>query len=246
MCIRDSLCGAQLIVEGTSVPISGNTGTSFRITTPAHPVGSISATLSAYGGSVNRSNAFTYTAGFTDDGTTPGADGNSSNGAVASKGGNGNDTSAGQSTTAAGETVAAAPMGVELYLQTVAVRADAQVACDDAAGARNEAASEFVGPLVNEQASASDHAVNGTSVSKIADADTVADIAEAIDLDHNGVADMCQLRAGDFDLNGMIDERDMSIILNMINTEPIMGIGDMDGNGEIDSADISVILLRMN
>ena len=57
---------------------------------------------------------------------------------------------------------------------------------------------------------------------------------------------MCQLRAGDFDLNGMIDERDMSILLNMINTKPVLGIGDMDGNGEIDSADISVILLRMN
>ena len=60
------------------------------------------------------------------------------------------------------------------------------------------------------------------------------------------MADICQLRAGDFDLNGMIDERDMSVLLNMMNTEPVLGIGDMDGNGVIDSADIGALMLQMN
>ena len=66
-----------------------------------------------------------------------------------------------------------------------------------------------------------------------------------IDLDDNGVADICQLRAGDLDLNGVIDQSDMSVLLNMLNTEPVLGIGDMDGNGVIDSTDIGV-LLQMN
>jgi hypothetical protein len=54
------------------------------------------------------------------------------------------------------------------------------------------------------------------------------------------------LRAGDFDLNGVIDEHDMAILLDMINTEPVLGIGDMDGNGKIDAGDISLLLLQMN
>ena len=236
--------------------------TSITAQTPAGTVGAKDVVVTTPGGTATKSSAFTYYTRF-DGGNTPGAAGSESGNCDVIASGNGNDAntnasnnrdnvsgSGANTSTAKGTTTsdieAAAPMGVELYLQTVALRADAQVACDDAAGVRNESASEFVGPLVNEQASASDHAVNGTSVPKIADADTVADIAEAIDLDHNGVADMCQLRGGDFDLNGVIDDRDMSIILNMINTEPIMGIGDMDANGEIDSADISVILLRMN
>ena len=43
----------------------------------------------------------------------------------------------------------------------------------------------------------------------------------------------------------MIDERDMAILLNMMNTELVLGIGDMDGNGEIDAGDISLLLLQM-
>ena len=58
-------------------------------------------------------------------------------------------------------------------------------------------------------------------------------------------ADICQLRDGDLDLNGVIDERDMAILLNMMNTELVLGIGDMDGNGEIDAGDISLLLLQM-
>ena len=57
---------------------------------------------------------------------------------------------------------------------------------------------------------------------------------------------MCQLRGGDFDLNGMIDERDMSVLLNMMNTEPVLGIGDMDCNGVIDSGDVGALMLQMN
>ena len=60
------------------------------------------------------------------------------------------------------------------------------------------------------------------------------------------MADICQLRSGDLDLNGMIDERDMSILLNMIGLDPVFGIGDMDGNGVLDAADVGMILNQLH
>ena len=226
--------------------------------------------MTTVGGTATKTGGFTYTAGFTDDGNTPGSNGNSSGDAVARKGGNGNDTSAGQSTTAAGETVATAPMGIELYLQTVALRADAETDCninsDAFAGAdlgdtfsgavdstqthsQTASRSETIGECVSSISSASTTNTSGatTSTGPVTQTDSVNNdaFAQFIDLDHNGVADMCQLRGGDLDLNGLIDDRDMSILLNMINTKPVLGIGDMDGNGVLDAPDVGVLLLRM-
>ena len=229
-------------VAATSVVVVSATSITAR--TPAGTIGAKSVAVTTAGGPATKASAFTYTAGFTDDGTTPGVNGNSSGDAVASKSGNGNDTSAGQSTSAA-ESEAAAPMGVELYLQTVALHADAHVVCHDAADATNEIASDFVGPLVSEQVSESNNALLDTSVALSVDANTVAEISAAIDLDHNGVADICQLRGGDLDLDGAITQRDMSILLNMIGLEPVFGIGDMDGNGVLDAADVGMILNQL-
>jgi len=38
----------------------------------------------------------------------------------------------------------------------------------------------------------------------------------------------------------------MSVLLNMMNTEPVLGIGDMDGNGVVDSGDVGALMLQMN
>ena len=104
----------------------------------------------------------------------------------------------------------------------------------------------MVGSPLNEQTSVSDPAVADTIIPTSVDANDATSNAVAIDLDHNGVADICQLRAGDFDLNSVIDEHDMAILLGMIDTDPVLGIGDMDGNGKIDAGDISLLLLQMN
>ena len=126
-------------------------------------------------------------------------------------------------------------MGIALYLQTVALRADAATDC-------NINSDAFAGADLGDTFSGAT-----TSTGPVTQTDSVnaATFAQFIDLDHNGVADMCQLRAGDFDLNGVIDERDMSILLNMIGLEPVLGIGDMDGNGVLDAPDVGVLLLRM-
>jgi len=210
-----NLTGASSVkvngVAATSVKVMS--ATSITAKTPSGTAGAKSVTVTTVGGTATKTSGFTYTASFAGDAIAGGN--NSGGGVFAGRMNKPNDTSAGQfATSAAEEAVALAPMGIQLYLQTIITQPDADVDC------------------VNTQSSDAPDATTGTMA--------------AIDLDHNGEADICQLRRGDLDLNGVIDDRDMSILLHMIGTEPLHGIGDLDGNGEIDSADISLILLQMN
>ena len=213
-----NLNGATVKVNGvaaTSVVVVS--ATSITAKTPAGTVGAKAVAVTTAGGTVTKANAFTYTSSFTGDETDSSGSGTGGDGRATTTKANGTDASAAQATNnPAAETIVAAPMGVELYLQTISQQADARVVCDD------------------------------TSATTSVDAMGSTGNAVTIDLDHNGEADICQLRGGDLDLNGVIDERDMTNLLNMINVEPVLGIGDLDGNGVIDSADISVLLLRMN
>ena len=166
-----------------------------------------------------KASGFTYTASFAGDEIAGGN--NNGGGVVAGKVNKASDTTAGQlATNAEDETVAAAPMGVQLYLQTIITQPDADVDC------------------ANTQSSDAPDAPDAT--------DTSAGTVTAIDLDLNGEADICQLRGGDLDLNGVIDDGDMGILLDMIGVEPLHGIGDMDANGAIDSADMGLLLLKVN
>ena len=70
--------------------------------------------------------------------------------------------------------------------------------------------------------------------------------ASNIDLDGNGVPDLCQMRCGDLDLSGSIDEGDLALLLTMIGTEPVLGLGDLDSDAVIDEADTSLLLQRMS
>ena len=198
-------------VAATSVVVVSATSITAR--TPAGTVGAKSVTVTTVGGTATKTSGFTYTASFAGDEITDGN--NNGGGVVAGKLNKPNDTTAGQlGTNAAAETVAAAPMGVQLYLQTIITQPDADVDC------------------ANTQSSDAPDATAGT--------------VTAIDLDLNGEADICQLRGGDLDLNGVIDNIDMGILLDMIGVEPLHGIGDMDANGVIDSADMGLLLLKMN
>jgi len=68
--------------------------------------------------------------------------------------------------------------------------------------------------------------------------------AGAIDLDHNDVPDLCQMRCGDLDLSGAIDEGDLALIMIMIGTDPTLSVGDFDGDGVIGETDVAALLLR--
>ena len=185
--------------------------TSITAKTPKGTAGAKSVTVTTAGGTATKAGGFTYTAGDKIAGGN-----NNRGGVVADKMKKTNDTSEGQlATSAAEETVAAAPMGVQLYLQTIITQPDADVDC------ANTQSSDANAP------------------------DTTAGTTAAIDLDLNGEADICQLRRGDLDLNGVIDDSDMGILLDMIGVEPLDGIGDLDGNGVIDSADMRLLLLKV-
>ena len=201
----------------TSVQVNGVAATSMVVVsatsitarTPAGTVGAKSVTVTTIGGTATNASGFTYTASFA-------GGNNNGGGVVAGKMKKPNDTSDGQlAPSAAEETVVAAPMGVQLYLQTIITQPDADVDC------ANTQSSDANAP------------------------DTTAGTTATIDLDHNGEADICQLRGGDLDLNGVIDDSDMSILLEMIGVEPLHGIGDMDANGVIDSIDMGLLLLKV-
>ena len=110
-----------------------------------------------------------------------------------------------------------APMGIERYLQVIAISPDAAVSC---AGDTDETTHDAPSPE------------DGSQVS-------------FIDLDGNLEPDLCQLRAGDLDLNGTIDHGDIAALLTMIGSEPQLGIGDLDGDGVIDAADIAALSARV-
>ena len=67
-----------------------------------------------------------------------------------------------------------------------------------------------------------------------------------IDLDQNGEPDLCQLRRGDLDLNGRLDEADLALLLTMIGEEPVLGFGDLNGDGMIDAGDAQALSQRMD
>jgi len=106
-----------------------------------------------------------------------------------------------------------APMGVQRYLQVITIRSEGDVPCDTAS----------------------------TAGSSAVDA-TPQEAVDPIDLDQNGEADLCQLRRGDLDLNGTVDQDDATLLMQLVGSDPVLGIGDLDGDGSIDSADIAVLL----
>ena len=223
-----NLTGATSVkVGGTSATVLTNTGTIVTANTPAGTAGLKSISVTTVGGTTTMVNAFTYVAFFTSDETDSDNNTNDGGSVVAGKNNKGNDTSAGQSATrAATDDVASAHIGVALYLQTVAQYGDTQTLCDELA--TNGTSSAMLATTLNETSDI-----------------TVDTEPQPIDLDHNGEADICQLRRGDLDLDGSITELDIAILLDMVDSQPTLGIGDLDGNDVVDSADISMMLLLM-
>jgi hypothetical protein len=119
-------------------------------------------------------------------------------------------------------------MGVERYLQVVAVTKDAAVAC---ATVMTEATE-----LLPDASQAED----GTETPSAQPPEEPS----FIDLDQNGEADLCQLRRGDLDLDGTINEGDLALLLTMLGETPVMGFGDLNDDGVIDSTDVAELTAR--
>ena len=222
--------------------------TSITAKTPAGTVGANSVSVTTAGGTATKINAFTYTSSFTGDGTDSSGSGKSGDGRATTSKGNGTDASEAQATTnPVVEDVVVAPMGAELYLQTIAIHPDTEVNCIERSTYPTDDSNGYFGPAVNDPFSANSRAALGTQ-RKLNEVDVVGPddaLVQPIDLDFNGEPDICQLRRGDLDLNDIIDERDLTILLNMIDTVPVLGIGDIDANGVFDAGDISLLLMQM-
>jgi fibronectin type 3 domain-containing protein len=132
------------------------------------------------------------------------------------------------STEAVTEEAEIAPMGVQRYLQVIAIRRDAAQACDAEADAQTTPGDTTEG-----------EATDGENTDP-------TDAPAIIDLDQNGEPDLCQLRRGDLDLNGRMDEADLALLLTMIGEEPVLGFGDLNGDGVIDGGDVQVLSERMD
>ena len=124
-------------------------------------------------------------------------------------------------TEAATEEPEIAPMGVQRYLQVIAITRDATQACDVAGDA-------------TEGETTDGESTDPTNAPAI------------IDLDQNGEPDLCQLRRGDLDLNGRMDEADLALLLTMIGEEPVLGFGDLNGDCMIDGSDVQALSQRMD
>ena len=126
------------------------------------------------------------------------------------------------------ETEDPAPMGVQRYLQVVAVIKDAAVACTT---------------VTNEATELPPDATQAEDGSESASAQPPVE-PSFIDLDQNGEPDLCQLRRGDLDLNGTINEGDLALLLTMLGEAPVMGFGDLNDDGVIDATDVAELTAR--
>jgi hypothetical protein len=68
---------------------------------------------------------------------------------------------------------------------------------------------------------------------------------ELVDVDQDGVADLCQLRCGDLNMDGSIDFGDMSLLTGMYGLKPVLGVGDLDDDGDIDVDDLRMLMDRI-
>jgi hypothetical protein len=70
-------------------------------------------------------------------------------------------------------------------------------------------------------------------------------VPDEMDSDGNGVSDLCQMRCGDLDLDGVIDFSDLAVLTGMYGLKPALGVGDLDGDGEIGNSDAALLMERI-
>jgi fibronectin type 3 domain-containing protein len=124
------------------------------------------------------------------------------------------------------------PMGLERYLALVSVEPDASgIECDMFTDAEDDAADDLEGAT--------------TTTPPEDESRDVGPSLPWIDMDDNGVPDLCQLRRGDLDLNGQVDSADMAALLLLVGTQSEFGIGDLIPDGVIDALDVSELARRL-
>jgi len=187
----------------------------------------LTATVTNAAGSATRSNGFTYTATFT--GGMPTGNGTS----PSSKQGSVEVASTGGSQTRPPD-APKPPANVHEYLRLITTRVDSP--CDCSMRTPYETAESTVASEVGDGA-----ATETLSEQDAEDGHT----PDSIDLDANGEPDICQLRRGDLNLDGMVSDLDLPLLMDLLHTTPLQGIGDLDASGDIDYADLAMLLVAV-
>jgi hypothetical protein len=105
---------------------------------------------------------------------------------------------------------------------------------------KTEAACEDEAPLKEELEiwTAITTDCNGNGISDASDIS-----AGAMDADGDGVPDSCEFAIGDLNLNGVIDQQDLSILLGWWGiANPLYG--DLNGDNKVDGTDMGIMLGR--
>jgi hypothetical protein len=138
------------------------------------------------------------------------------------KSGNDSDGGYDPNSTVAGNTEPLlAPMGVARYLSAVSVMPDGNVVCGTA-------------PLPDTKVQSGD----GSAANPESGDGEFTDGDSFIDVNGDGLPDLCQLRNGDLDLDGSVGQSDLAVLLTMLGEEPMYGIGDLDQDGMITIGDV--------
>jgi len=159
-------------------------------------------------------------------------------GNTTSKGSSGDENTGPNSSQGNDDVITLAAMGVQRYLQVIALAPDAQVLCSATTGTSDTDPSET--DTVTDSSGESEafgESEAGESVSR----------GEAfIDLDSNGRPDICQLLEGDLNLDGTLDQADVAELLLLIGELPISGIGDVNLDGVIDMRDVAMLTAQIS
>jgi hypothetical protein len=201
--------------------------TKITAVTPAGSPGAKTVTVTNAAGSTTRSNGFTYTATFT--GGMPTGNGTS----PSSKQGSVEVASTGGSQTRPPD-APKPPANVHEYMRLITIRVDLPCDCS------------MRTPYATAESTVASEVGDGAATETLSEQDAEdGDTPDAIDLDANGEPDICQLRRGDLNLDGMVSDLDLPLLIDLLHTTPLQGIGDLDASGDIDYADLAMLLVAM-
>lgn len=222
-----NLAGATVSIDGKAATSVVSTASSITAKTPAGTVGAKNVVVSTVGGSATRAGGFTYVSSLL-------------GGMPTTAGGSGPDFGTTRSVHEYA-ILSGRPSGAERVGSDVQDAIETEVLDGVPAAVKEHIWTVWSGAEPDVDCIS----VGLKDAEAAGDSETLAG-AVAMDMDGNGVPDLCQLRHGDLDLSGHVDGFDVTALLQWIGQSPLLGIGDLDGDGAISASDAALMMLRFD